>query len=543
MRLAMGALAGWMLTLPVWALNIGDPYGVSALSQPLRFSFDVEHPRTPADQIRVVVRPIGDGGAVLDPTELELTTQAADGRTRVNVLTRQPIAEPIVDLRIRVISPTMQLIRDVPLLLDLPADPAPGQVLGRRAQASAARSPSARQPAERPPTARSTPPTTTADGPRYGPVGPGETLSQIAARTRPDATVPLPAATRALLAANPALAGDPRNLRMGAMLRLPRGYRAVPASPVPTRAQPAPSTRPPTASGRQAQVIVGTPAPPPARFALSRSLDPAFLVPAMAGVTRPEAPTTDASPTDAPPTRATGDTASVRPASPGADSTANARPPALAATTDATRPTDITPATGRLAATSLPTRAADTGPDWLWRWLVPVLMLLLGLGIGVALMRARSAGVTHTRQPPRVLEARSRTDAGTSSDAGPSRAGQPESVISTTADAGQTPPDGADEPTRVVPLRPVSGIAEPVLEDTGTFMAAQTDAHQLLRQRLGRLERQSGRMEASDVNQLQLAMAYLDMGNADMAAQLAGELETSVPVAAAGHRPPKSVSS
>lgn len=163
------------------------------------------------------------------------------GPQYVQVSSRQPLREPVLDFLVELSAPSARLVQRYTVLLD-PA-PAAGSATAStaatpaRAEQAAASATSA--PAS--PAAAAPAPATGDTGERgvYGPVVPGETLWSIAARLRPNPSVSVQQMMLALLRENPQAfsADNVGALRAGALLRIPPPHAVTAISPAEAQAE------------------------------------------------------------------------------------------------------------------------------------------------------------------------------------------------------------------------------------------------------------------------------------------------------------------
>jgi pilus assembly protein FimV len=210
----------------------GGPDETASVSVALAAAADFE--RVGLSRARIVV-----------PLEFTLAT-GAKGNPVIRVTTQDAVRDPFLDFLIEVNWSKGKLLREYTVLLD-PPTMAPA-IKGSRASTAPVRdgttpAASTQLPATKPPAkaptkpvrssdtaAASPPPTAPAPTPErsaasgeYGPVAAGETLSEVAASTRPDESVSVNQVMIALLRANPnAFYRDNINsLKRGAIMRVP----------------------------------------------------------------------------------------------------------------------------------------------------------------------------------------------------------------------------------------------------------------------------------------------------------------------------------
>jgi pilus assembly protein FimV len=254
----MRARARWgitpLLAAPAgaWALGLGQIELQSALNQPFRAQIELSATNEELEGLRVALaapdmfdRRGLDRPAFLNDLEFRVVT-GRDGRSVVQVSSRESIAEPFVTLLVEATWPRGRNVReytvllDPPILLPAPAAPpavapaetrapsssAPGGQINRPAPQAPAPSqpaPAVREPA--PNVSSAAPPAprapVSAAGGVYGPVQRAETLWAIADRLRPDG-VTINQMMIAIYQQNPnAFGGNINVLRAGATLQLP----------------------------------------------------------------------------------------------------------------------------------------------------------------------------------------------------------------------------------------------------------------------------------------------------------------------------------
>lgn len=208
----------------------GGPDETASVSVALAAAADFE--RVGLSRARIVV-----------PLEFTLAT-GAKGNAVIKVTTKDAVRDPFLDFLIEVNWSKGKLLREYTVLLDPPTmvpaikgsrastapvrdgtTPAastqlPATKLPARTTAKPARS---SETASAPPAAPSPTPERSAASGEYGPVAAGETLSEVAASTRPDESVSVNQVMIALLRANPnAFYRDNINsLKRGAIMRVP----------------------------------------------------------------------------------------------------------------------------------------------------------------------------------------------------------------------------------------------------------------------------------------------------------------------------------
>ena len=213
------ALALGTVTVPVYALGLGDIRARSALNQ--EFNADIDLLSVAAGELDTVRVSLAeqkefDKAGVERPFFLTLLkflpARLEDGSTVIRVSSDFPIREPFLDFLVEVNWPRGRLIREYTVLLDPPA------TTRRRAPVVSPASTSTRSVAP----ARSSAATVAAGGGEYGPVAPNETLWSIAKRLRPQGAS-MHQTMMALLENNPRafIDGDINRLREGAILRMP----------------------------------------------------------------------------------------------------------------------------------------------------------------------------------------------------------------------------------------------------------------------------------------------------------------------------------
>jgi pilus assembly protein FimV len=259
----MRARARWgitpLLAAPAgaWALGLGQIELQSALNQPFRAQIELSATTEELEGLRVALaapdmfdRRGLDRPAFLNDLEFRVVT-GRDGRSVVQVSSRESIAEPFVTLLVEATWPRGRNVREYTVLLDppilLPAPAAPpavappetrapsssapsGQINRPAPQAPAPSQPAPSQPApavrEPAPNVSSTAPPAprapvSAAGGVYGPVQRAETLWAIADRLRPEG-VTINQMMIAIYQQNPnAFGGNINVLRAGATLQLP----------------------------------------------------------------------------------------------------------------------------------------------------------------------------------------------------------------------------------------------------------------------------------------------------------------------------------
>jgi len=257
----MRALARWGITpllaapLGAWALGLGDIELQSALNQPFRAEITLSATPEELQGLRVTLAGVDtferygiDRPEFLSTLEFRVAA-GRDGRSLIQVTSRESIAEPFVTLLVEASWPRGRTLREYTVLLDppvlLPAPAAPPAVRPAETRAPAANEPAgpisrpappppaAPQPAPAPrvqpppagPVSSSPPPSPRVPdaepGSTYGPVRRAETLWAIANRNRP-AGVTINQMMIAVYQANPqAFGGNINLLRAGATLRLP----------------------------------------------------------------------------------------------------------------------------------------------------------------------------------------------------------------------------------------------------------------------------------------------------------------------------------
>jgi pilus assembly protein FimV len=259
----MRVLARWGITpllaapLGAWALGLGDIELQSALNQPFRAQIALSATPDELPGLRITLAAADtfqryglDRPAFLSALEFRVVANR-DGRSIVEVTSRESIAEPFVTLLVEATWPRGRTLREYTVLLDppvllpapavapavqpaetrAPAANAPGGPINRPAApppAQPAPAPVAprAEPAPPPPPVSNNPPPAprapaAAPGGTYGPVQRAETLWAIAERFRPDG-VSVNQMMIAIFQANPeAFAGNINVLRAGSSLRLP----------------------------------------------------------------------------------------------------------------------------------------------------------------------------------------------------------------------------------------------------------------------------------------------------------------------------------
>ena len=200
-----------------WALSIGEPQTLSYLSEPLQVHLPVsDWAGAPApENYRLRLLPdqayAAHGLSAPNNRPADLSVQwRRDGQSEpyVVIRTQRPITEPILTLLLEMRSGKQVAVRQIDLLLDLPAGAQSrkaGSALPMRAPRRVVTRPSARIQTR-----------------SYGPVRPGESLSRIAQKVRPDPSISLARMAGALMQANPdAFPGGADSLRMNVTLRIP----------------------------------------------------------------------------------------------------------------------------------------------------------------------------------------------------------------------------------------------------------------------------------------------------------------------------------
>lgn len=261
LRWMLAACAGFVWSLQVQALGLGDIEVNSALNQPL--DAEISLLSVKSDEVsRINVR-LADDIAYLtsgvDKTallnQLVFTVTEQDGDVIVKVSSREPIKEPFLDFIIEVNWPSGRLLREYTVLLDPPvfagesapavtapqaepsvttpapassraSRPAPTTTQGTDADAETQRTlgkaaSTADSAGTRPvPSAGATGAGSSGE---YGPIGRAETLGTIAKQIRPGDQYSLEQVMMALYRANPDAFFDKNinNLRAGAVLRTP----------------------------------------------------------------------------------------------------------------------------------------------------------------------------------------------------------------------------------------------------------------------------------------------------------------------------------
>ncbi|HJR68726.1 MAG TPA: fimbrial protein FimV, partial [Gammaproteobacteria bacterium] len=217
----MRALARWgitpLLAAPAgaWALGLGDIELQSALNQPFRAEIGLSATPDELETLRIAVADNAtfqryglDRPSFLSTFEFRVVT-ARDGRSIIEVSSRQAIAEPFVEVLLEATWPRGRSLKvytvflDPPVLLPAPATQpavtpaetrtsggaAPGGQINRPTPAPAVEppAPAPAPPVTAPNVSRATPTAPRApvsEGGAYGPVQRGETLSAIADRVR-----------------------------------------------------------------------------------------------------------------------------------------------------------------------------------------------------------------------------------------------------------------------------------------------------------------------------------------------------------------------
>ena len=200
-----------------WALSVGEPQTLSYLSEPLQVHLPVSDWAGEPEPEKYRLRLLPDqayaahGLSAPQNRPSDLTVQwRREGQNEpyVVIRTQRPITEPILTLLLEMRSGKQVAVRQIDLLLDLPAgvqSRKAGSALPTRATRRVVTRPSARIQTR-----------------SYGPVRPGESLSRIAQKVRPDPSISLARMAGALMQANPdAFSGDANSLRVNVILRIP----------------------------------------------------------------------------------------------------------------------------------------------------------------------------------------------------------------------------------------------------------------------------------------------------------------------------------
>lgn len=183
-----GLLGALLLTAGVEAAGLGKLSVHSALGQPLRA--EIELVAVQRDELGAINARLAspeafrqarmDRAEALNGLRFEVE-QRPTGQPVIKITSAAPVNDPFLDLLIELNWSTGRLIREYTLLLDPPSDlrpraetPPTQPAVSARVEREQAPRPAAEASAERP-----------AEGRRYGPVKPGETLHAIASKTRP----------------------------------------------------------------------------------------------------------------------------------------------------------------------------------------------------------------------------------------------------------------------------------------------------------------------------------------------------------------------
>lgn len=239
--------------LSVTALGLGSATLHSAIGQPLQVEIpllDTAARYAPEDiKVRQVrgdlARKLGfDLAAEADG--YQVVAERRDGKLALRVRSRAPVLAPYISLLVELEWPGGKLYRDYDLLLDLESSPSVGAIHLIPAEASEQRANPTR-PAQTVPALpkRTLSATGTGTGTGTGRkplwpektnlattayrVVPGDTLSQIALRLRPDSRMPLPRAIEALYRQNPHAFYNNNidRLKAGSLLTLPPVFTAT----------------------------------------------------------------------------------------------------------------------------------------------------------------------------------------------------------------------------------------------------------------------------------------------------------------------------
>jgi pilus assembly protein FimV len=201
----------------------------------------------------------------------------SDGRSVIQVTSKQPVREPLLNFLVQLNGRGQQQIREFAVLLDMPV-----AVTRQRPALPGSRG----QPRAEEPTGGTAAPTITHRGTAtYGPVPSGETLWNVAARLRPDASISVPRMMDALLRVNPRAFWKPNvhGLRAGATLRIPSAQEVDPVRFSEQRSQQLASQPPPAVAVATAAPRVPAAAPPAATPAAPRQPRLRLLLPETEG--------------------------------------------------------------------------------------------------------------------------------------------------------------------------------------------------------------------------------------------------------------------
>lgn len=250
------------LALPVsaQALGVGQLQVRSALNQPLNAEVELlEVKPGDLDSLRVRIATQSLGGFEPSADMIDYRIESRDGRHFLRLTSGRAIREPLLNFLIELNWERGRLLREVAVFLD-PPDPRRMPTLAEAPPAPPAPRTTAapRQPAAAAPSPAPTAPITTGEGLSYGPVRRGETLWNIAQRTRPGPEVSMQQMMQAIYQANPqAFARANMDMLMaGATLRIPSVDGRTPRSATPPEPAPQVAVTPPRPQPEP-------PAPPP----------------------------------------------------------------------------------------------------------------------------------------------------------------------------------------------------------------------------------------------------------------------------------------
>ena len=222
----LALLVAWPLS--ALSLGLGEPQVKSHLGDRLRVQIPlILDSGERADEVKVRLASPADRerfGASVDEAavrmRLSVETSGRDGPS-ISVTSAGGVNEPMLSFVIEAQSDSNRFMREYTVLLD-PID----YRTAPRATSDRTRSGVPTKSAVERPTSASAP---VIDGDRYGPVAPGDTLSELGARLRPDRSVSVSQMSMALFLANPqAFTGnDVNRLISGASLRVPNRDEAI----------------------------------------------------------------------------------------------------------------------------------------------------------------------------------------------------------------------------------------------------------------------------------------------------------------------------
>ncbi|MFO1353038.1 MAG: FimV/HubP family polar landmark protein [Gammaproteobacteria bacterium] len=226
--LRLGLVCFCFAPLTAFALGVGQVTVRSALNQPLNADIELFSVKpSEFSNLKVVITPQSFTGSSAGPALFDYVLESRkDGRSFLKIRSKQSIREPLLNFRVAIEWPSGRLNRDFAVLLDPPG--ADGGV-SRLAESVAPpiATPKRGKTAEGGQRATMAAPSSATGGEggsSYGPVGHGETLWSIAARTRPDASISVQRMMQALMAANPHAFSRParaNRLYAGVTLRVP----------------------------------------------------------------------------------------------------------------------------------------------------------------------------------------------------------------------------------------------------------------------------------------------------------------------------------